>query len=115
MTTGSALLLDTHTFLWMTSQSQRLGPAASAVIADAASDLVLSVASIWEMASKSSLGKLELPSSVEAFLSQQLAATRTRVLEIRAPHATQVAGLPWHHRDPLIGFSSRRQPSRGCR
>lgn len=94
-------LLDTHTFLWMASDPDRLGAAARARIEDVESRLFLSVASVWEMAIKKSLGKLELPSSVEDFVDQQLSATAARLLEIRTAHAGRVEFLAWHHRDPF--------------
>lgn len=94
-------LLDTHTFVWMTSAPERLGEAARERIDSPASELHLSVASVWEMAIKSSLGKLELPAALPAFLEEQIASTRTRLLEIRAEHAVRVESLPWHHRDPF--------------
>ena len=95
------LLLDTHTFLWMTGDPDRLGAAARERIEARENDLRLSVASVWEMAIKSSLGKLKLPASLAGFLEEQLAATRTMLLEIRAEHAVRVESLPWHHRDPF--------------
>lgn len=94
-------LLDTHTFLWMASAPERLGEAARARIEAAPTDLILSVASVWEMAIKSSLNKLDLPASLPAFLEEQLASTRTRLLDVRAEHAVRVEDLPWHHRDPI--------------
>ena len=57
--------------------------------------------SIWEIAIKASLGKLEISGTVGAFVEEQLEATRTRMLEVRAEHAVRVEGLPWHHRDPF--------------
>ena len=94
-------LLDTHAFVWMASAPDRLGSKARARIEAPASVLFLSVASIWEMAIKSSLGRLEFPAGLPEFLEEQLASTRTRVLAIRAEHAVRVANLPWHHRDPF--------------
>jgi PIN domain nuclease of toxin-antitoxin system len=94
-------LLDTHTFLWMAGAPEKLGEEARERIEAAASELLLSVASVWEMAIKKSLGKLDLPSSLPAFLEEQLAATRTSLLAVRAEHALRVEKLPWHHRDPF--------------
>jgi PIN domain nuclease of toxin-antitoxin system len=94
-------LLDTHTFVWMASAPDRLGAEARARIEAPASVLFLSVASIWEMAIKSSLGRLEFPAALPEFLEEQLASTRTQILEIRAEHAVRVQDLPWHHRDPF--------------
>lgn len=102
MSTGEGrYLLDTHTFLWMASDPERLGPAARSRIEERSSELFLSVASVWEMAIKSSLGKLELPAALPSFLEEQLAATRTQVLDVRAEHAVRVEDLPWQHRDPF--------------
>ncbi len=94
-------LLDTHTFLWMASAPDRLGDEAREVVDRPASQLFLSVASVWEMAIKSSLGKLELPSPLGVFLEEQLQAIRALVLDVRAQHALAVEDLPWHHRDPF--------------
>lgn len=94
-------LLDTHTFLWMASAPDRLGPAARSKIESSAVDLLLSVASVWEMAIKSSLGKLSLEEPLGDFLQEQLAATRVGMLDIRSEHAVRVENLPWHHRDPF--------------
>lgn len=100
-TADRRFLLDTHTFLWMASEPHRLSPMAREVIDSTESQLILSVASVWELAIKSSLGKLELPSSVGSFVEEQLTATRSTLLEIRARHAVAVETLPWHHRDPF--------------
>ena len=53
-------LFDTGTFLWFISDSDRLSINARNYIADLENELILSVASLWEIAIKSSLGKLEL-------------------------------------------------------
>ena len=100
-TADQRYLLDTHTFLWMTSEPDRLGTTARDVIESAESRLILSVASVWEIAIKASLGKLELPSPVGRFIEEQLADTRSILLEVRAQHALGVENLPWHHRDPF--------------
>lgn len=100
-TADERFLLDTHTFLWMTGEPTRLGSRAREVIESGNAQLWLSTASVWEMAIKSSLGKLELPSPLSDFLEEQLSATRTSFLEIRAEHAVRVEKLPWHHRDPF--------------
>jgi len=100
-TSNGRFLLDTHTFVWMAGAPERLGPAARERIDSPATDLFLSVASVWEMAIKRSLGKLELPSPLPAFLEEQLAGTRAQILDVRREHVLRVEGLPWHHRDPF--------------
>jgi PIN domain nuclease of toxin-antitoxin system len=94
-------LLDTHTFLWMASEPDRLGPSARARVEEPSSELHLSIASVWEIAIKASLGRLTLQGPVDRFVREQLTATRTTLLGIDVSHAAVVAELPWHHRDPF--------------
>jgi len=54
------LLLDTNSFLWFINGSDRLSVNAQDLIADLNNQLVLSSASLWEIAIKVSIGKLEL-------------------------------------------------------
>ena len=54
------LLLDTHSFLWFAEDSPRLSATARSLIEDGGNDVLLSLASIWEMAIKVSQGKLQL-------------------------------------------------------
>ncbi len=63
--------------------------------------------SVWEVAIKSSLGKLTLRKPLEEHLPEQLAVNRFALLNISAEHALRVARLPLHHRDPLTGCWSR--------
>ncbi len=100
-TAKRSFLLDTHTFLWMTMAPNRIGASARRCLEEPASTVFLSLASIWEIAIKSSLGKLDLPGSVASYLDEQLALTRTKVLHIAVQHAIRVSDLPWHHRDPF--------------
>ena len=101
MSEDTVFLLDTHTFLWMASSPERLGSEARSRIEDSGSQLLLSLASVWEMAIKSSLGKLELPAPLGSFVGQQREALRTRFLDIRLEHILEVEHLPFHHRDPF--------------
>lgn len=96
-----SFLLDTHTFLWMASSPERIGEEARSRIEDTGCELLLSLASVWEMAIKSSLGKLELPAPLGSFVGQQGEALRTRLLDIRLEHTLEVENLPFHHRDPF--------------
>lgn len=95
------LLLDTHTFLWAVSDPDRLSPQAAELIADEANEVRLSVASVWEIAIKYSLGKLKLPSSPATFVPQCLVATDIAPLPVELSHALAAAALPSHHRDPF--------------
>jgi PIN domain nuclease of toxin-antitoxin system len=95
------LLLDTHAFLWWVSDHASMSGPARAAIADADNEVLLSAASCWEMAIKTSLGKLTLSESLERFIPAQLAMNRFQLLPIDLRHTLRVAGLPWHHRDPF--------------
>jgi len=94
-------LLDTHAFLWWIDGGDRLSARARRAIADPANTCVLSLASLWEMAIKVSLRKLEVPDPIERFVADQLAANGFQALGIDLRHVSQVAALPFHHRDPF--------------
>lgn len=94
----SGALLDTHAMLWLLADADRLTPAAREAIRDTRRRLVVSAASLWEVAIKRSLGKLRAP----ADLSRRLAALGPiELLPISSLHAEAVGELPWHHRDPF--------------
>lgn len=94
------LLLDTHTFLWFILNSPSLGTSARELIEDAET-VFLSLASVWEMAVKVSIGKLLLPQPLEQFIPQQLQHNGVALLPIALSHAIRVSNLPFHHRDPF--------------
>ena len=96
-----AYLLDTHTFLWLATEDERLSPTARELVLDPRNDLFLSVASVWEMAIKKSLGRMELAIPLSRLVEEQLKHLRTSLLEIRCEHALLVETLPFHHRDPF--------------
>lgn len=94
--TASRLLLDTHVFIWWRGEPSRLPPEVKETIATA--DLVfVSAASAWEAAIKVSLGRLELPDTIEAGVQ----ASGFEKLTITFSHAEHAAALPSHHRDPF--------------
>lgn len=93
-------LLDTHAFLWLATDDERL-PAAIRVLYEApAHEWLLSTASIWEMAIKANLGKLSLAMALPQ-LVQGGVERGIRLLSIQPVHAYMVETLPFHHRDPF--------------
>jgi PIN domain nuclease of toxin-antitoxin system len=94
-------LLDTHTFLWFINDDPALSATAKALIENPDNAIHLSVASVWEMAIKTSLGKLEMPSPFADFIDEQLRENSITLLDIRTTHAGGVVRLPFHHRDPF--------------
>ena len=95
------LLLDTHTFLWWINDAPELSQSARRAITNADSECFLSVASCWEMAIKSSLGKLTLAKPIERFVLDQITENGFLMLNIELRHAAKVESLPFHHRDPF--------------
>lgn len=94
-------LLDTHTFIWFIRDDPQLSITAKTLIEDSTNILYLSSASVWEMAIKTSLGKLDSPPSFADAVNQQLNENNILLLDIRVEHAGRVATLPFHHRDPF--------------
>ena len=94
-------LLDTHTFLWFIGDDQALSATAKAIIEGADNRIYLSIASVWEMAIKVSLGKLQVPSPFADFVLEQLRGNRITLHGIQVAHTGLVATLPFHHRDPF--------------
>jgi PIN domain nuclease of toxin-antitoxin system len=91
------LLLDTHAALWWLADDARLGPTAVEYLTDGSNEVLLSAAVVWEVAIKRALGKLEVP---DDFAVTLLGAGATG-LPVTLQHASAVADLPAHHRDPF--------------
>ena len=90
------LLLDTHVFLWWRANDPILQGAARSAIAGA--DVVfVSAATAWEAAIKASLGRLDLPDTVESGVED----SGFEKLQISFSHAEAAAALPSHHGDPF--------------
>lgn len=94
-------LLDTHTFLWWITDSDRLSQTAREIIGDGNSELYWSPASSWEIAIKYHLDRLPLPEPPESLIPTELAKNRVDSLPILDPHAFEAGQLPMHHRDPF--------------
>ena len=93
-------LLDTHTFLWFSEDNPRLSPKAKSTIEDTANNCFVSIASIWEMAIKISIGKLSLKIDFDE-LADELKKRNFDILPISLEHTFLVARLEFHHRDPF--------------
>ena len=91
------LLIDTYIFIWVVIDSKNLSSQTRQMLLDAA-EVFVSAASVWEIAIKVSLGKLEGdPSTFAAAISQ----SGFHELPISARHAARVYELPLYHRDPF--------------
>lgn len=95
------VLLDTHAFLWAITADERLSAAARQVFLDGATQPLLSVASLWEIAIKVQIGKLPLPEPADRYLLDQLSRNAIQTLPVLASHALALFRLPPLHRDPF--------------
>lgn len=95
------VLMDAHVFLWFVNGSSQLSAHARTIIEDPANDKFLSMASIWEMAIKISIGKLSIAQPFEQFIPHQLQINGFEMFEIKFDHLSKASQLPFHHRDPF--------------
>ena len=91
------LLLDTHVYLWSRTEPSRLSAKERAAIRDPANELLLSVASAWEIEIKRAIGKLDAPDD----WMERTAEFGVRWLPVRAEHVRTLRLLPPIHRDPF--------------
>lgn len=91
------LLLDTHVFVWAVSGSRLLKPETRRAI-ESADRVFVSAASIWEIAIKARLGKIDADPDA---LAQAIDASGFTELPVKASHAAGVAKLKLHHSDPF--------------
>ncbi|MBK5299503.1 MAG: type II toxin-antitoxin system VapC family toxin [Vicinamibacteria bacterium] len=94
------ILLDTHALLWFQAGDRRLSKVARQAIEASDTERLISAATVWEMAIKVSLGRLELAQPVDAYITEKI-GQGYRTLAIGWTHAATVEKLPWHHRDPF--------------
>ena len=94
------LLLDTHVFLWLQTEPERLGEHLH-LVEDRRNDLLVSAASSWEIAIKYQLGKLPLPEAPERYVPHRVRAIGAHAIAVEHSHALAVADLPALHRDPF--------------
>lgn len=94
------LLIDTHILIWFLEGSKLLSKSRRQIIIDPNNDIFVSIASLWEMAIKISLGKLTIAKPL-ADVIKQISIENIEILAISPEHIQQVSVLPFHHRDPF--------------
>lgn len=94
-------LVDTHVWLWMQSDPDRLGDQTRAIVQDVGNTLLFSAASAWEIAIKYRLGKLRLPEPPASYVPDRMRRSGTSALPVDHAHTLRTADLPDHHRDPF--------------
>lgn len=94
-------LLDTHTFIWWSSEPQKLSATAMTELQARNNVILLSVASVWEIQIKHQLGKLPLRLPLANIVEEQRQKNGIVVLPILSEHVLALDQLPAHHKDPF--------------
>lgn len=95
------LLLDTHTFIWWDISPERLSSHALTICMDPGNQLVLSIASVWEMQIKIQAGKLHFSKPLGQMIREQQEANQIVILPILLDHVLSLEELPPLHKDPF--------------
>ncbi|WP_417910828.1 type II toxin-antitoxin system VapC family toxin [Candidatus Electronema sp. PJ] len=95
------LLLDTHIFLWLNSEPEKIPPAAYDACCDPHNQLYLSHVSPWEIQIKQQLGKLQLRAALPELIEMQARENGLNMLPIELSHIYDLSQLPCHHNDPF--------------
>jgi PIN domain nuclease of toxin-antitoxin system len=95
------LLLDTHSFIWWSINSEKLSLTGQDLLFDRNNRLFLSVASVWEMQIKLQLGKLQLNPSLQELIKNQITINNLEILSIDLAHIWTLPTLIHYHKDPF--------------
>lgn len=95
-------LLDTHAFLWWIGDDPSLSKSARKAIADEDNDIYLSAASVWEIAIKARIGRLNIyEGDVQRFIDRHVLENAFYHLPVTLIHSAKIYSLSNHHRDPF--------------
>ena len=95
------LLLDTHTFIWWDSAPHKLSSKVLTLCQDQTNEMILSVASVWEMQIKLQLGKLQLTLPLHEIITNQQQTNNVKILDVTLAHVLALEKLPASHKDPF--------------
>ena len=91
------LLIDTHILLWADRRPRLIAPTLWAALRDEANEIVVSAATVWEIAIKRAIGELRFDRPIVA----AVLALGFEILPVAGAHAEHAGGLPPHHNDPF--------------
>jgi PIN domain nuclease of toxin-antitoxin system len=95
------VLLDTHALLWALAEPLRLSPRISGLIREASTEVIVSSASAWEIATKRRLGRLPEGGPIVVGYASHLKMLRAEELPIRSAHALMAESFAVDHLDPF--------------
>ena len=91
------LLIDSHILIWALTEPEKLKSNHKELLEDISNEVLVSVASLWELYIKANLKKLELPENLHAELDNRSIS----ILSIQKRHLDTLLNLSHHHRDPF--------------
>jgi len=94
------ILLDTCSVLWFLNGDEKMSTSAREIVLNAENTIYVSIASVWEVAIKLSVGKLDFNNGIDGFINA-LEVEDFVLLDISPIHVRGVANLPFIHRDPF--------------
>ena len=94
------ILIDTHILIWHLEDDVQLSSYYGQLIEDRSNTVFVSIVSFWEIAIKTSRGKLSLSKPIVDIVAQ-IERSTISILPINPRHTIQVSHLPFHHKDPF--------------
>ena len=94
-------LLDTQSLLWLLTDDHRLTETVKSTFLKMENDILVSIASLWEMAIKISLNKLSIEGTLEKFTEEHILGNAIEFLPVEPAHVFRLENLPFYHRDPF--------------
>ena len=95
------VLVDTHTFLWALLENHRLSAKAKQILTSKEHELYFSLVSLWEIAVKMKIGKLNTVGSSVTYIRDEMGEYGMELLPVRYEHILQLEQLPLHHSEPF--------------
>lgn len=95
------LIIDTQAFIWFITAAPEISKTAKAAIMQPDNTLYISIASLWEIAIKTKLGKLNINNAPYTSLMEDISENGFQILGINFNHTSQTTLLDLYHRDPF--------------
>ncbi len=101
MVRAMRILVDTHVLIWAAIASPQLSERARAIIENEDSELLVSAATAWEIATKVRLGRLPQAKELESDFLSKVEEAGYELLPIDAALVLRAARMPGDHGDPF--------------